>query len=653
MNQNKTPEKTNVNLDEGTRLGGLGSWQSILFLILSTAGILLSVSYIFGIQIFGRVLLNIEYYWLFIAIFSATVFIAMPGRKKARSKSPPWYDLVLAAVIFSICIYFFLNAQDMIMMGWKNVPLGVVIWVILMEAARRSGGPSYLVVVLLLGTYPLVADKFPGLFHGISYDFAQTIEAHVFRNEGMMGITTKIVAEIILGFLVFAGVLLATGAGDFFIDLANSIFGRFRGGPAKVSVVASAFFGSLSGSVFSNIVGTGSITIRTMKKVGYPAHYAGAIEACASTGGVVMPPVMGAIAFVMAVTIGVDYSVIMLAAIIPSFLFYLGLLMQVDGYAAKTGMKGLPKAEIPAFTQVLKRGWPFLTVLIFLVWGLLYKRWEYLAPWYASLLMVGLSFLNRATWMTPKRILQTLRQIGDLITQTSAIILPIAFVVSGLTITGVTGSVTSGLINLGQDNLYLVLLLGIGACYIMGMAGLSIVAYIFLSVTLAPAIIRMAGLNEIAVHLFIVYYAMLAAITPPVAAAAFLGAAVAGAPPMKTSFTAMRLGIVIYFVPLFFIFQPALVLQGNLLPLLYLLPSCVLGIVLISAGCEGYLQGAGIVQNWARLPLVISGFLLSFPTPYVTIIGFVLSAVLAAMVWMKNRKEVAKVQILEIDKEIP
>ena len=350
-----------------------------------------------------------------------------------------------------------------------------------------------------------------------------------------------------------------------------------------------------------------------------------------------MPPVMGAIAFVMAVTIGVDYSVIMIAAIVPSFLYYLGLLLQVDGYAARAGLTGLPKEEIPSLRKVLGRGWPFLSVMIFLVWGLLVMRWEYLAPWYASVLMFALSFLNKQTWMTPKRLFTTIRQIGLLICQTAAIILPIAFVVSGLTITGVSGSVTSGLVNLGGGNIYLVLLLGIGACYVLGMAGLSIVAYIFLSVTLAPAIITLGGMNVVAVHLFIVYYAMLSGITPPVAAAAFLGATISGAPPMKTAWTAMRLGIVIYFVPLFFVFQPALVLQGSLMPLLYILPSCVFGIALISGGCEGYLQGVGRVPNWARLPLLLAGFLLSFPTLLVTIIGLILSAVMIGIILGYNR----------------
>ena len=555
----------------------------------------------------------------------------------------PIYDIVAAAVSFGICMWFSMYAWEIVQAGWTNFYAGVVLWLLMLEIARRSGGIPFLLVVLVLGLYPLVADYFPGLLMGIPYTFERMIEAHVFRTEGLMGITTKIVAEIVLGFLVFAGVLIATGAGQFFIDLANAGFGKYRGGPAKVSIVASAFFGSLSGSIFSNIAGTGSITIPTMKKVGYPPHYAGAIEACASTGGVVMPPVMGAIAFVMAITIGVDYATVMVAAILPSVLFYFGLILQVDAYAARKGLVGMKPENLPSAREVMKRGWPFLLVMIFLVWGLLYMRWEYYAPWYASALMIALSFLQRETMMTPARIFETLRQVGTLVTQTAAIILPIAFVVSALTITGVTGSMTSGLVALGGDNVYLVIALGVLACFIMGMAGLAIVAYIFLAVTLAPAIIEIGGLNTVAVHFFIVYYAMLSVITPPVGAAAFLAATIAGAKPMLTSFTAMRLGVVIYFVPLFFLFQPALVLQGDLTPLIYVLPSIIIGITLLSGGLEGYLLGVGMVRPWLRLPLGIAGFAFSFPGLTTTLIAGVASAVLVAVIWRDNRNGVVAV----------
>lgn len=618
-----------------TRLGGLFSSKSIAFVALCTFGLAMGLVYAFGIPVAGMRLLEGQYYWVFIGIFTAAAFIALPAYQ--GQTKVPLYDVAAAVVALGISLWFSTHAWDILQAGWVNIPGGIILWLLMLEMARRSGGVPFLLVVLLLGLYPIIADRFPGLLMGIPYDFDRMIEAHVFRTEGMMGITTKIVAEIILGFLVFAGVLIATGAGEFFIDLANAGFGKYRGGPAKVSIVASGFFGSLSGSIFSNIAGTGSITIPTMKRVGYPPHYAGAIEACASTGGVVMPPVMGAIAFVMAITIGVDYATVMVAAILPSLLFYFGLMLQVDAYAARKGLTGMSRDKLPSARAVLLRGWPFLSVLVFLVWGLLYMRWEYYAPWYACAMMIALSFLRRETMMTPRRLFETLRQIGVLVTQTAAIILPIAFVVSALTITGVTGSVTSGLVALGGDNVYLIIALGVLACFIMGMAGLAIVAYIFLAVTLAPAIIKIGGLNEVAVHFFIIYYAMLSVITPPVGAAAFLAATIAGAKPMRTSFTAMRLGVVIYFVPLFFLFQPALVLQGDLTPLIYVLPSIIIGIVLLSGGLEGYLLGVGLVRPLLRLPLALAGFAFSFPGLMTTLIGGAISAALVALIWMDNR----------------
>lgn len=619
-----------------SRLGGLFTLPSVVFVALCTIGLGFGLAYTFGVPIMGQRLLEGQYYWIFIGLFTAMAFVALPAFQ--GQKRIPLVDLAAAVAALGISLWFSLHAWDMVQAGWTNLTAGVVIWLLMMELARRSGGLPFLLVVVLLGLYPLVADYFPGLLVGIPYGFEQMIEAHVFRAEGMLGITTKIVAEIVLGFLVFAGVLIATGAGEFFIDLANAGFGRYRGGPAKVSIVASAFFGSLSGSVFSNIAGTGSITIPTMKKVGYPAHYAAAIEACSSTGGVVMPPVMGAIAFVMAITIGVDYATVMVAAILPSLLFYFGLILQVDAYAARKGLTGMPAADIPRAGKVLLRGWPFLLVLVFLVWGLLYMRWEYYAPWYASGLMILLSFLQPQTRMTPRRLFLTLRQIGMLVTQTAAIILPIAFVVSALTITGVTGSVTSGLVALGGGNIYMIILFGSLACFVMGMAGLAIVAYIFLAVTLAPAIIDVGGLNTIAVHFFIIYYAMLSGITPPVGAAAFLAGTIAGARPMQTSFTAMRLGVVIYFVPLFFLFQPALVLQGDLTPLIYVLPSIIAGIILLSGGLEGYLLGVGLVRRWLRLPLAVAGFAFSFPGLITTLVAGAVSAVLVFLIWSDARK---------------
>jgi TRAP-type uncharacterized transport system fused permease subunit len=264
-------------------------------------------------------------------------------------------------------------------------------------------------------------------------------------------------------------------------------------------------------------------------------------------------------------------------------------------------------------------------------------RWETRGAWYATGLLVPLSFYRRKTWLTPKRIITTLMTMSVFVIKAVAVILPIGFIVAGLTITGVAGSFASGLVNLGGGNVFLVLVLGVLACYIMGMAGLVTPAYIFLAVTMAPAVIKMASLNELAVHLFIVYYSMLACFTPPVATAVFVAAAIAQSSVNRTGLQAMRLGIVIYFVPFFFIFNPALVMQGHLMQLLYLIPFVVIGTVLIAAGCEGYLIKFGKIDFWARPVLVISGLLIGFPEMNTTIIGAIIALLTIAIMWIRKK----------------
>src|SRR4030042_2391295 len=232
---------------------------------------------------------------------------------------------------------------------------------------------------------------------GIRYSPFDLIDSLIFRQNGLLGIITKATSQLLLGFLVFSGVMLATGAGKFFMDIATALLGRYRGGPAKVSAVASGLFGSLSGSVYENIIGTVKFTIPAMKKIGYPSYYAAAIETVASTGGMLMPPVMGSVAFLMAMILGVEYRTIIIAAVLPSLLYYSGVLFQIDAYAAKVGIKGLPNEEIPSFVKVIRDGWLYLFVLFFLIFGLLYMRWESMAPWYASGIMILISFCKRST----------------------------------------------------------------------------------------------------------------------------------------------------------------------------------------------------------------------------------------------------------------
>ncbi|MGP1677833.1 MAG: TRAP transporter permease, partial [Burkholderiales bacterium] len=422
--------------------------------------------------------------------------------------------------------------------------------------------------------------------------------------------------------------------------LAMSIMGKARGGPAKVAVLASGFFGSLSGSIFGNVVSTGSVTIPSMMRAGFPAHYAAALEACASTGGMLMPPVMGAVAFIMADFTNTEYSVIVKAAIIPSLLFYFGLYCHVDGYAARNNMVGTKQEKLPSLKEALAEGWPFLAVLIFpailalggllvlifLVWGLVYMSWERLAPFYASGLLIALTFMKKELRIGWRRARDIVFETGKLLAETTALLLPTSFILGGLMATGVAPSISGALVQMGGSSVIPILAIGIAVCMIFGMLGMIVAAYLMLALTFAPAIQQAAGLNTLAVHLFIAYYSTLAAITPPVALAAFLASRISGSDPIYTSVTAARLGIVLYFIPIFFLFEPALILQGPLYRTAIWLTFNIVAIVVIAGASEGFLMGFGRLRTWARPVLFVAGLLIGFPEWVSTAVGIGLVA---------------------------
>jgi TRAP transporter 4TM/12TM fusion protein len=432
--------------------------------------------------------------------------------------------------------------------------------------------------------------------------------------QGMLGLPAQVTGTILIGFLMFAGVLIATGAAKFFLNLALALMGKYRGGPAKVAVIASGFFGSMSGATPANIVATGSVTIPAMKGIGYPPHYAGAIEAVASNGGSIMPPVMGAVAFIMAILADVPYTTVMIAAFVPALLYYWGLLVQVDSYAARTGLTGLPREQLPSLWKTLKEGWHFILVLAFLVFGLIYMRWGALAPVYSSGLMLVLSFTQRESMVTPRKFLDILATVGNLITYIIAVLFPLGLLLMGLQITGSLTSLTSSIVLMAGSNVIYILLIAVLVCYLFGMVGIVLIPYVVLAVIALPAIVAATGMNLLALHFFLIFYIMTSGITPPVCVFAFIAAALAGARPFKTGFTAMRLAIVLYFIPWFFVFNPALILQGDNIPeTLYLFALCLVGIWILGSGLEGYLLKVGRLTLWPRIFLVIGGFLIAFP----------------------------------------
>jgi TRAP transporter 4TM/12TM fusion protein len=373
----------------------------------------------------------------------------------------------------------------------------------------------------------------------------------------------------------------------------------------------------MSGSVITNVLTTGVMSIPAMKKVGFRPAYAAGVEACASTGGVLMPPVMGATAFVMATFLEIPYSDIIIAAAFPSLLYYLGLFLQIDAYSARYGLQGLEESELPPIGKVLKEGWYFVFVFVMLIVMLLYMQREAQAPYYATVVLLVINQLSRVHRWNLARLREFVQGVGTLFTELAALLAGVGLIIGSLTLTGKVGSLTYELVNIAGDSVILLLIMGAITSFVLGIGMTVTAAYLFLAVTLAPALTA-GGLNPLAVHLFMMYWGMISFITPPVAIGAFAAATIAKADPMRTGFEAMRLGSIIYFVPFFFVLNPALIGVGTVYEVVVTFGSAVLGIALISSGLQGYLYWVGAMRNslfgWAgRALLVVGGIILALP----------------------------------------
>lgn len=618
--------------------------------LFSVAGIAVVILFLFRINVAGRSFTENGYYFLLMALLLSPLFLYVaPSRGKGSFVKLPWYDVLAALLAFGIPFYLFLTSFQMSVKGWDVIaPTHVFIIclievILVLEAVRRSVGTIFAIICFFFLIFPLFASHMPSPFTGVDFIFLRIIPFQVMGSEGFLGIVMQVVGTLLVGFMVFATALMATGGGEFFLNIALAAFGHVRGGPAKVSVFASGLFGMISGSVTSNVLTVGSFTIPTMKRTGYPPHYAAAVEACASTGGVLMPPVMGAAAFLIAQFLHIPYAQVAIAAAVPSILYYLGLFMQADAYAARTGIKGLPKESLPSIKQTLKDGWFYIFAFFILVYLLLYLRREGQAPFYAIAALFVLAMIRKKTRLTPQRLMAFLENNARTLSELMAIMLAVGLIIGALSVTGVAHGFSAAVIELCGTNVPLLLILGALTSFILGM-GMSVTAcYIFLAVLLAPGLIH-AGLDPLAVHLFILYWGMISFITPPVAVGAFVAAGLARANPMRTALQATRLGIVIYFMPFFFAVEPALILHGSPVMIIVSFVTAVIGVMFTAAGVEGYLVGIGVLKMWARPICAIAGLLMMYPDWLNTSIGVVIAALLISVLWIRKRSKLRVVE---------
>jgi TRAP transporter 4TM/12TM fusion protein len=617
-----------LNEAEVTRVRTLkGFWRWTL-IVATALTIFLCINQQFALRFFvGYTQLNTEYFYLLIALMLPYTFLIFPATNSAPLDRIPWYDLVLFAVTFAASIYLMQFIRAAAANGWEFggaprgvIYAGVVMWVVLMEALRRTGGWSLLLSVLPFTVYPLFADaSWLGPFRGTESSWDLATSYHVLSGESLLGIPVQAFADTVIGFLVFGTALMMTGAGKFFINISFAVCGTFRGGAAKVCIFASGLLGMMSGSIISNVLTAGTMTIPTMKKTGFRASYAAAIEACASTGAVLAPPVMGATAFVIAQFLNISYAEVAVAAIIPAFLYYAGLFMQVDSYAARHNLKGLKRSELPRVWDTIKEGWYYVFVIALLIVMLLYFKRESHAPFYATALLLVLNqIFSKDTRWSLSTIAKFFEVNGRTFVELIGILAGCGLLIGAFSMTGVVSSLANDLLRIAGDNAFLLLVMCAITSLILGLGLTTTACYIFLAILIAPALEK-AGLNKMAVHMFIFYWGMLSSITPPVAIASFAAAGIAGSPAMKTGWESMWVGSIIYFIPFFFVMNPALVMQGSYLAALGLMGLAAFGTLFICGGIQGYqpfvgdLRKTGALEWPVRALLVIGGFVIATP----------------------------------------
>lgn len=548
----------------------------------------------------------------------ALVFVVRPARRSdGPRRSLPWYDAILAVLSLAAGLYIAWAYPVMLKGFFKPRPEALfatwVVMVLLIEALRRSAGWALVIVVLIFVGYAMVGHLVQGDLQTREIKLNRMVYYLGIDTSGILGLVLLIAVTVVVPFVFFGQLLGASGGAAFFNDVSLGLMGRFRGGAAKISVLASSLFGSINGIVVSNILATGVVTIPLMKKSGFKPEQAAAVEAASSNGGQLMPPVMGAVAFLMADFLQISYGEVALAALIPSVLYYLALFVQADLEAAKGNILSVPVSEIPRLLQVVAKGWAFLLPFVVLIYALfsLNAEAERAALFACGAVMV----IGFALGYGAQRL--TLREVWNCLVRTgvsSADILMIAaaagIIMGTLQLTGLGFALTMLLVKLGAGNVLLLLVMAAFLCILLGMGMPTLGVYVLLAVLIVPALVEV-GVPPLAAHMFILYLGMMSFVTPPVAIAAFFAANLAGAEPMRTGFYAMRFSWTAYIVPFLFVFSPTLLMQGSPGAILLAVATAGIGVWFISAGMIGY--GLRRMPVLARVVAVVGGSMLILP----------------------------------------
>jgi len=524
------------------------------------------------------------------------VFLLVPTTRKARRKKWTWYDIALLTLAFGWNLYLVVNFNDLLVRTSRAAPLNmvelVVIWIyffVVFEAARRTVGLAISIIATLFLIYPLISAFLPGILSGPSFSLDRVARGIGLFVTGMYGGILNISATIVITFLLFGQLLFISGAGQWFIDIANSFLGHVRGGAAKVAVFSSALMGTVQGTAVGNIATVGIITIPMMKKTGYPSHIAGAIEATASNGGQIMPPVMGIAAFIMVDFLGVSYNEIALTAIIPAIIYFAAIYFTVDFEAVKAGLKGIPRSQLPRTLPTLLNGWYYLLPLAVLLFLLLYLQYSpQLSAIYASIVVVVVSWFKKQNRITWSKLVKAMKETAVAMMTVGTVVALAGVVTAAVELTGLSYRLSFLLIEIAGGNLLYLLIMTAIVSVILGMGMPTSAAYIVLAVLAAPALVKL-GMTPVAAHFFVFYFGVAAIITPPVCPGSYVAASIAQAPMMKTALSACRFAIACYVVPFIFAYHPGLLLLGPINTIVYDTLLAVLSVFALSAGLGGYM----------------------------------------------------------------
>ena len=563
------------------------------------------------------------------------VFPAKKGHQKVNHL--PWYDILLMVLGTGAFLYFTFNAIDIIQQGtrfeWYQIVIGIVGILSLAEVCRRSVGLPILIVAAVFVVYALIWGLAnPTLWGKINY----TVRYLFYSKEGILSTPINVCSKFIVVFIIFGAFLERTGIADFFIKISNAVVGGFSGGPAKVAVVASAMEGMVSGSSVANTVGSGAVTIPLMKRTGYKPEFAAAAEAAASTGGQIMPPIMGAAAFLMADYVQLPYGNIVVKAILPAILYFAGIFISVHLEAKKLGLRGLSREELPKIRPMLKNIYLLIPLLLLIYLVSSSKSTIQYAAAIAIVAAIVVSLFNKENRITPKRLLEALAA-GAQGTITVAAACGIAGIIAGtITMTGLANMLINGIVALAGNQVIIALFLTMICCIVLGMGVPTTANYCIMAATCAPILVRM-GVPTVAAHFFVFYFGIVADLTPPVALAAYAGAAIAQSNPMKTAVTATKLAIGAFIVPYVFALNPALLfIDTTVWEVVLICITSIVGIFGVSASLEGYLLCH--MPWYERILSAVGGLLLIYPGLVTDTIGLGLVAVVVVLQLLERRK---------------